>query len=1447
MLIVHAEGLPERGDRGASMRAGSATLRHVYVYRKQTTIALTESLRVPFATRSLECYLPRLLHDHLAQYADHGTARLQDAHVAVLLSDVQGFTTLVERYSRAGRSGLEELTWRLNEYFADLVAVVSAHGGDIVSIAGDAFLCVWHADSAAQLPDACAAAAAAGLALQAQRVSNDGSHAIALDTRIGIGAGPAYLATVGGTQGRWEMLVSGPALEEAVASEARAHAGDVVMSPAAWSLVSARGTAHRNAAGALVLERMQHDDRGSSSPRRPLSAEVLQAHVPPAVLDRLQSPSPTWLAESRAVSVLFTSIPPIAGGADDAMAALADTQQAVATFHDIVARYEGTAKLDIDGKGTLLVATWGLPPRSHEDDATRAVRAALDLRHELAKLNVLAGIGVATGRVICGAFGSDVRRDYMVRGEAINLAARLMGVASRDTPGTGIACDEATITATRGAIRFEGMQQVVVKGRDAPVSIGHPVARRDRSHASVDASASAAGGTRPTVDMQSTEPTTGPATEPTSAPNAPAHALGRSAERAQLHDAWRALRDDGTSSVRVIEGDAGLGKSMLVDELEHLASTEGAQVLRVTADAIDRATSYFAWRPLFSELLGISEEIGADLLNARKASLTTGSRKKASHLLGRLAVPKGMERLRPLLSSVLPVPFPDNDLTVEMTGDVRADNTRRLLVAILQHAVRDQPTLLIAEDMHWLDSASAALLHDVARDVQPLLVAATTRPASATNTAAIPTSSRLLALPSTTVSRLDLLTDDETDRLIARRLGMDRAPAALCTYVRTRVAGHPFFCEELVHAMLEGGAVTMHDGECRLGDLQTLDLPSTVEGVIVSRLDRLSASQQMCLKIASVVGRAFRERVVRETHPVPEEAARVGEHLTALTALELTALQATDPDLSYLFRHVTTRDVTYDLMTRAQRQPLHRSVAEWMEAAHADELDPVSALLAYHWSQAGNVAKSLTFLERAGEQAVRVGSFHEAAGFFEQALDASATSPALADTLRRARWQRGLGTARYFMGDLRGSREQLEQAVRALDRPVPSSAAGAGVALLRAAIRQAANRRFPETFQGRRRHEQPSVDDTTYCYRTLGQIYFLMGEPAATLGYLTVRGLNVAESAGPSPEHARILANMGTLTSLIGRKAWSDWYGARAVAMAERKGQYAAAAYVWHIDALREMTNGHIDRALKANDSAERLITQLGDFNLEMEAWSVRAMALATAMDCLAGPEVAERCANRARAADGAAIGCWAQLNLVDFALGRGDVASASAALDAALAWHTRPDDSTSTLLKARGVAVMRAAEERWDQAVAAARQVLDIVQQHPPTKAYFAAEAFARAVEVLADGRRVQALPAEMVTAADVSRGIRQVRALARNFWHLRARVPFLEGVAAEGNQQPDAAASAYRRAADLARQQELPYERARALGAALSLRVEPERDASAAELAVICRSLGVTVLRGL
>jgi predicted ATPase len=152
-----------------------------------------------------------------------------------------------------------------------------------------------------------------------------------------------------------------------------------------------------------------------------------------------------------------------------------------------------------------------------------------------------------------------------------------------------------------------------------------------------------------------------------------------------------------------------------------------------------------------------------------------------------------------------------------MTGDVRADNTRRLLVRILRSVASASPLLLLVEDAHWLDSTSWSLLLEIARGVQPLLTVVAARPPAEPVPAEY---LRLTRLPSTRLLHLEGLTPEETVTLVANRLGVRAVPDALAGFVQERVSGHPFFCEELLQTMLESGAIRVADGACTIGDLE---------------------------------------------------------------------------------------------------------------------------------------------------------------------------------------------------------------------------------------------------------------------------------------------------------------------------------------------------------------------------------------------------------------------------------------------------------------------------------------------------------------------------------------------------------------------------------------------------------------------------------------------------
>jgi class 3 adenylate cyclase/tetratricopeptide (TPR) repeat protein len=1299
------------------------------------------------ATRDLASYVSRHLADRLASGGPIEGFECKEARGAVLLTDIVGFTAHVERVAGTRPAGIEELAEDFNAYFSDLVGLVYGHGGDVLTIAGDAFFSFWPAADEDELADAVLRAAQAGVAIQAGLPEDSGPPRHRFGTRVGISAGELRVAFVGGLNGRWELVPVGRPLGEVARAEQAATAGTVVLAEPAWTLVSSRCTGRELDDGLVELAGVREPLEPVPSPALTSvdpPGELLSSFVPLPVRRRRMTSDTEWLQEMRRVTVIMASLPDF----DEIAEAGSDLELChvgVRAFQEVMARFEGAAKVMVDNKGATLSGAFGLPPRAHQDDPLRALQAAEALRRELHRLGLRCTLGVATGRAFCGVYGSDLRREYTLHGEVVNLAARLMQASSGE-----ILCAEETARETGERVTFEALGAISVKGRAEPVRVHRP----RRLH------------------------------QPPPLEDAPM--VGRGPERALLAERIERLVSEGETGTVVIEGEAGLGKSRLVAEACRMARARGVTVMEAAADPVERATSYFAWRSTFAELLGAEGEPG-----------------DAPRLLAELRDDPELERLLPLVNSVVPVGIPDNALTAGMPGDVRADNTKTVLAAILRRATTAGPALLVVEDVHWLDSNSWALLLEVLRSLPNLLVVVTTRPTSD----APRDHQRLLARDSTHVVRLTNLSSNDTRGLVAQRLGVSELPLPLARYVEDRVAGHPFFCEELVQTMREAGVVDVDEGTVVVGDLEGFELPATIEGAVLSRLDRLTSGELLCLKVASVVGRWFLPATVIHALPLEHERDAVSDHLETLTRLDLTA---TDPP-GYTFRHEITRDVAYELLTLGQRQQLHRAVAEWHEETYPqDELFPHYALLAHHWSRADDPERSVAYLELAGDQALRSGAFEEALLFLTRAIEVQEGAGIRPDPVRRALREKGLGTAHYFLGNLQQSRALLRRVVARLDREVPTGRVRVTAALLAAIAVQVAHLARPGRYLERRRAEKDLIDEAVATYKILGQIGYLDGEALPSLLYTTVAGLNLGEEAGPSPHLARMLIHAATASSIVGLTGPADRYAARAVRMTDESGQTEAAAYVWSIQALIHAHRGNWELAKEANQRALDRIREVGDFNLEAEVWQTRSAVHICEGNFAAAEKAWTHTRELSRRRHNPQVLCWSLLDEVETHLGRDDLELAARTLDAALAVPTAESDGSSTIEKHFATALVRARQGRYDEAVRQADAVVAMVARQRPAGFHWV-DFCAGAVEVYFDVmERAPARRAALMRRA--RRGCRAVRRASRSFGNVRPRRWLLQGLLEWHRGEGEKAFQAWRRADATAARMDMPFERARA-----------------------------------
>lgn len=1106
-------------------------------------------------TTTLASYVPTLIKRRLAKNPQPISAPASEQFPAALLfADISGFTALTERLAQRGPVGAEELTSLLNAYFGRLINLISRHGGDVVKFAGDALIALWPAQSLPQLAEATHRAGQCGLSVQQQLNAYEVSPGIQLSLKLTLGAGTISAMHVGGVFNRWEFLVTGEPLTRVAAVGHLAKPGELVLAPQAWELLHtvADGTPlpQTNHGPAVRLNRLHQTlplMNGETVTISPVMEAGLRAYIPGAILTRLAAGLSGWLAELRRVTVLFINLPDLDYGMP-----LADAHNLMCSLQSAVYRYEGSInKLSVDDKGVTLIAAFGLPPLSHEDDAIRGVQAALDIQAELESLNLQSAIGITTGRAFCGSVGNDQRREYTMIGDVVNMAARLMQAAGRT-----ILCDAATYQATQnsaalelmlgvdldgsGAIGdvpyFETLSPIMVKGKSQPVQVYRP-----------------RGKDRMTVDPKTMN----------------ISMVGRTAERELLAEKLQALHYHGDTSVLIIQGPAGIGKSQLVGDLLQQARILEIDTLVGAGNAIGQSTPYHAWRAIFHQLLHLDdlpdEPAGQRaFILARLQKILPAAAGTEDSLIsaaaGQSAPMAAWPRLVPLLDAVLPLDWPENELTEQMAGKVRADNTHDLLAFILQQA---KIKLIVLEDAHWLDSASWTLARQVAEKLQPLLLVIATRRLPEPPPAEF---QYLAGLPVTDQIRLGSLSLPDTTALAGQCLGVEALPETLAQLIYAKAEGNPFFTEELTYALRDSGLVTVTNGRCHLapeaGDLQALHLPDTIQGIITSRIDRLTPSQQLTLKVASVIGRAFEYATLHHIHPIVSEKAHLADHLTTLDELDITQLEKPEPSPAYTFKQNITHEVAYNMMLFAQRRELHQSVAMWYETTYSDDLSPYLPLLAYHWRKADVFQKAVDYLEQAGEQALHRFANEEAVEFFSQALHlAEKQDPGVVSEQRQAHWEMKLGQAYVDWVKFSEGRAHLEQGLALLGFAVPQSSPGLAVGLAREAVRQFIRRLWPK-FNPRPPAERQVLLEAARAHEGLTAIYYFANETLPSL-YAAFRSLNLAEAAGPSPELARGYTSVGAICGFIPLHRVAHMYCTRAIKATRKIDDISAKMWVW--------------------------------------------------------------------------------------------------------------------------------------------------------------------------------------------------------------------------------------------------------------------------------------------
>jgi hypothetical protein len=560
--------------------------------------------------------------------------------------------------------------------------------------------------------------------------------------------------------------------------------------------------------------------------------------------------------------------------------------------------------------------------------------------------------------------------------------------------------------------------------------------------------------------------------------------------------------------------------------------------------------------------------------------------------------------------------LPENQLIQQMSGEGRLLNTQELILSMLRKVSDGLPLLLIIDDAQWLDSLSMGLVRRMSRELEPTLIVMAMRPQFDATSAEL---DALRSRSATLELKLDTLPITDIEQVIACQLEADAVDGDVLDFIYAKAECHPYFTVELASALRDAGLIASQNEVVKFvqgSDTAVLDFPDTIQGVITSRIDRLEPQEQLTVKVASVIGRLFAYKILRDVYPAAQDADRIRASLDQLERLELTILESVDPELTYLFSHILTQEVIYASMTTSQRQQLHKNIGLWYERSLENADNRTIPLLAHHWSQAGDCDKAATYYGKAGENALREYANNEAIKFLNEASRLGQDMPAEL----RAHWQRLLGEATYRLTRTGESKVHYETALSLLGYPIPSSNMGVSVRLLGAIARQIINRQFSPGSTIEDEDKLSTLREAAMSLDRISEVYYNTGESLSSF-YAVISALNLAEKGGPSPELVRGYANMCATLGYLTMASLADGYRERALAMAKDLDHLPTTAWILIAFSSYSLWYGKWDRCLSELTEAMDLNAQLGDWRL----WGISGWLLGQVTTSLGDLALANR------------------------------------------------------------------------------------------------------------------------------------------------------------------------------------------------------------------------------
>jgi TOMM system kinase/cyclase fusion protein len=600
------------------------------------------------------------------------------------------------------------------------------------------------------------------------------------------------------------------------------------------------------------------------------------------------------------------------------------------TCAKVIQRYEGHIAQYL-GDGLLVYFGY---PQAHEDDAQRAVRAGLGMVEAMGQLNtrleqergvqLTVRLGIHTGLVVVGEMGGGTHHEQLALGETPNVAARLQGLAAPNT----LVVSAATVPLLGGFFACQSLGRHLLKGVAQPLEV-YQVLYESTARSRLEVAGRT--GLTPLV--------------------------GREQEVALLRERWAQVKD-GLGQVVLLSGEAGIGKSRLVEVLTaHVATDPHAWLTPCQCSPYHQNTALYP-------LIDLLERV---VLRFEREESPEQKRRKLEGFLVQYGLP--LPETMPLVASLLSIPLGADSPPMDVSPEQQKQKTLQAFLTILLRIAAQQPVLFVIEDLHWVDPSTLELL-TLLVDQGPtacILALFTFRPDFKP-----PWTGRSHLIQVT----LPRLLRRQAAEMTSRVAHGHALPSEVIEQVVARTDGVPLFVEELTKMVLESGLLEEREEHYELtGPLPPLAIPTTLHDSLMARLDRLAAVKAMA-QLGATLGREFAYDLLQAVSPWDEDSLRQGLH--QLVAAEFLYQQGLPPQATYRFKHALIRDAAYQSLLRSTRQQYHQRIAQVVEARFPELRETQPELLAHHYTEAGLSEQAIAYWQWAGQRSIARSAYVEA-------------------------------------------------------------------------------------------------------------------------------------------------------------------------------------------------------------------------------------------------------------------------------------------------------------------------------------------------------------------------------------------------------------------------------------------------------------------------------------